>query len=227
MDPKSREDIRKYYASFVDKYGHNFRALNHKSAKQQERVYSLLAAIEPISVNSSMLDVGCGLGYLCDFMRSHGWQGAYLGIDICPEMISSAQSRLPNEHFKCLDILTDKPTEQFDYVFCGATIQHKRKFDDATIYYRQMVSYMFRLAKKGLAFDVFSDRVDFREDVNLYVSPMELLQFCYTFTTRIIIRNDYSPFQIMVYMYKEESRDDFNCYSTWTCPSPKIINPTP
>lgn len=223
MDKESRELIGNFYSERLNKYGDSPEALAYKSADLQTKRFILMASVEPISRNSSVIDVGCGLGHFCEFLRKYGWKGKYTGIDIEMNLLNAAKKRLPNDNFVCADILTDNFSEKHDYVFCGATIQQKPKNSDGYDYIKQMVAKMFTLINRALVFDVFSSRVDYKNDSNLYVDPLDLLSFCYTLTNRIVLRNDARPYEIMAYLYKNEDKDDYNVYSAWITSMPTIV----
>ena len=138
-------------------------------------------------------------------------------------MISTAKQRLPEDEFMCADILADEMGGEYDYVFCGATLQHKPKFAESEEYMQRMVETMFSMARRSLVFDVFSKRVDYERDVSLYVDPASLLSFCYGLTTRLALRNDLRPYELMVYLYKNMSIDDWNIYTSSATPDPIIV----
>ena len=223
MDEQSKLAVIEYYSELLEKHGPTPEAVVYRCPEQQITRYNLLADIEPLASHCSILDVGCGLGHFCDHLRKYGWKGRYTGIDINPDMISASRGRLPQEEFICSDILTEKFEQTYDYVFCGATVQIRPQYGDAQEYLEQMITKMFSLARRGLAFDVFSSRVDYHNEDNLYIDPQSLLDFCYSLTGRVVLRNDCRPYELMVYLYKEESVNDLNIYSTWMGPSPQIV----
>lgn len=223
MDCKSKEEMNNYYSRLLAEHGPVPAALAYKATKQQTKRYASLSNIEPIARTSSVLDVGSGLGHLCDYLRDAGWKGTYTGIDINPDLIAAAQQRLPNDQFILGDILEDDLGQNFDYVFCGATIQHKPKYCDPTVYLERMVRTMFGLAQKGVSFDIFSDKVDDHLDECLYADPNYLLSFCYTLTTRLALHNEMRPFELMVYLYKNCAKDEFNIYQDSASLGPVIV----
>ena len=70
-----------------------------------------------------VLDVGCGFGDTAiDLANLVGPSGRVLGVDCCQAFLNRAWERaelgwIPNASFKCCDIETDRPDEQFDVVF--------------------------------------------------------------------------------------------------------------
>lgn len=222
MDPVSRKQMSSHYSDLLKKYGPTRDALVYCNERQQITRYTLMAAIEPLPRDCSILDVGCGLGYFCDFLREHGWQGAYTGLDVCEEMVSAAAQRVPDGRFLNVDILTEDFSDEFDYVFCGATIQHRPANVDPKAYAKDMITAMFRLARRAVVFDIFSTRVDYMDENNLYLDPNELLQFCYSLTSRLVLRNDCRPFELMIYLFKNQDHDELNIFSDWQHPQPRI-----
>ena len=204
MNKKSKNQIVDYYSRLVGKYGDDKKSLGRdKDNSLQARKFGFFEDIIKNDPNSSVLDIGCGLGHLCDFLRLRGWKGKYYGIDITSLMVQCAKKRLPNETFQCLDILTDRFEQKFDYVASIATLQHKPMYDeDPLVYLKEMIGKAYSLSNKALVFDVFSDRGDFFEKDHLYVQPAELLKYCYSLTSVLTLKNDYKSYQIMMFLYK-------------------------
>ena len=222
MDERSRKIMNSYYSDRLKKYGPTKESLVYRSEDQQLKRYALLAAVEPISKDSSILDVGCGFGYFCDYLRKYNWTGEYTGIDINQDIIDEAKKRLPKDSFICVDILEETFDKKYDYVFCGATVQHRPKHVDPIIYLQNMVKKMFSCSMKAVAFDVFSGRAEFFKEDNLYIAPSDLLNFCFSLTGRVMLRNDSRPYEMMMYLYKNTDKDEFNIYKKWIAPEPII-----
>jgi len=74
------------------------------------------------SKKPSILDVGCGTGYLVGDLRK---LGSYLGVDFAPEMIRVCKTRFPKERFKIGDA-EDLPFKEnsFDLLVCFWTFHH-------------------------------------------------------------------------------------------------------
>ncbi len=224
MDGQSRTAMTEFYSELLEAHGPTKEAIAYSNEKQQATRYALMAEIGPMGRESSVLDIGCGLGHFCEYLREHGWEGKYLGVDINPDMVQAAQERLPGEGFVCGDILSEEFGCKSDFVFCGATIQHRPKHGDPQEYLERMAEKMFELTNVGLAFDIFSARgITFRREHHLYVDPMELLAFCYQLTGRVVLRNDCRPYELMVYLFKDESREDLNIYSSWAARPPQFV----
>lgn len=215
MDFKSKEWINNYYTKRLQEYGISKEALVYSDDIQMRLRYAMMTDIVNIRHGDSVLDIGCRLGFFCDFLRDRGFVGQYSGYDINPDLIDACKQRLPNDSFKVIDILnTNNVEEIFDYVFCMATLQIKPRFCDIEEYFKGMVTQMFSRCTKGLAFDLFNIRnIDYQNDDVLYLDPIWVLEFCYSLTRRVIIRSDTRPFEFVVYMLKESDTNEFNIYN--------------
>jgi ubiquinone/menaquinone biosynthesis C-methylase UbiE len=77
-----------------------------------------------IKEGDAVLDLGCGNGRLVEAFL--GKKISYLGLDNSLELIKLAQKNYPENKFVVGDILELKniPDNNYDYVFCLATLQH-------------------------------------------------------------------------------------------------------
>ncbi len=222
VDKKTKKDILAHYTRLVKEHGDSVHSLGYKAVEQQEKRFTLAADIEAIEENSSILDVGSGLGHFCQFMRRYGWKGPYTGVDFNPDMITAARKKNPGERFVCKDILDFN--EEHDYVFSNGTFEDDFEFAKRKKYVEKVIKKMFSLTRRALAFDVFSNRVDFKGTNAFYADPRWLLEFCYTLTERLKLRSDSRRYEIMMYLYKKTDKDRFHIYHHWSPIKPEIIS---
>lgn len=71
-------------------------------------------------LGKTILDIGCGEGRF----RPLFGDMQYTGIDISPLSIAEAQAKYPNDTWKEMDIVVDKPMDTFDVIFTWVTLQH-------------------------------------------------------------------------------------------------------
>lgn len=212
MNEASLKDMCEYYSKRLHEHGPGVNALQYPSEERQQEAFAIAVNMinsatdcNPGDVDYSVLDVGCGLGDLCLYL---GGSIPYTGLDINPEMIQIAQRRLPKHYgpqLRTCDILSDDglAVEEHDFVFSIAVLSHKPKFDDSESYLRRMVTRLYELARIGAVFDLFSSRVSYHMPYQLHVDPAQFLTYCYTLTSVVAIRNDYSPYRFMVYLGRD------------------------
>ncbi len=74
----------------------------------------------------SVLDFGCGEGFLIDALMKRGIElNGYEGIDLRSEALASARNRLPEKTFNCIDLFDpDLDTRQYDLVLAIEVLEH-------------------------------------------------------------------------------------------------------
>jgi malonyl-CoA O-methyltransferase len=73
---------------------------------------------------SSILDLGCGTGYLTELLGKRFPQARITAVDFAPAMIEHARRRVPDAHFLVRDIEELEPElENYDLIVSNATIQ--------------------------------------------------------------------------------------------------------
>lgn len=84
------------------------------------------ALLQPV-VNGKRLralDIGCGTGYLLEYLQRYPLDGEVVGIDISPYALQFCQQRGANELAIASATQVPFPTASFDLIICIDTIQH-------------------------------------------------------------------------------------------------------
>ena len=204
------EQQRKIYADLAEKFGHDPLALGLTKGKGAERMYQLVSDWD--LEGSSFLDVGCGFG---DFLRFAELQGIknlnYIGIDITTESIETAKKLAEaspsgyKTRFICGDILSlDANDIKSDYVMCSGVLGFKT---DDNIYacFQSLLGKMWECANIAVSLNMPSDKVDFRNDYSPYYNPAALIEIAYSYSRRLIWKNDLFPFQPALIIYKDDT----------------------
>jgi len=97
---------------------------------------------------NTMLDVGCCDGLYVRTLRSLGWPGDYVGVDITPRLVAKASELAPEEDFRLGDIRDLQfESDSFDMVFCNGVLQHVPDLDP--------MSKLFDIARKFVFIGVY------------------------------------------------------------------------
>ena len=172
------------------------------SADSQEKRFRVLMDIGCFE-NESILDVGCGLGALVDYIHKAHLNLSYTGVDINPKMIQEAQQRHSNIEFIHTDIITDVHLlndRKFDYVFLSGALNLAADKHQKTI--ESMMKEMFALASKGVAINFLSIFSDHLSPGEYYCNPVDMLQLALSITKKVTLRHDYMPHDFTIYLYK-------------------------
>lgn len=118
----------------------------------------------------SVAEVGCGLGYVAERLRTELAEQGVLsitGLDISSTAVSKATAMFPNIHFECRDILRDNFDDmrgRYDLVMAKETIWYV--LDDIETYFAKLIEMSKRFVyiaqsfpdkKPFLGSDIFPD----------------------------------------------------------------------
>ncbi len=144
------------YATFFDaRYellaGDDMDVLEYPDRDTQRTVFSRAISLVDLS-GRTILDVGCGLGYLKGFLDEEGIPyRSYLGVDLARNMVEGARERF-GDFFRQQDILTDPfPDGSFDVVFLISVLGYPIG-DDPEAYMKELLRALFRISREALVF---------------------------------------------------------------------------
>ena len=140
-----------------------------------------------------ILDVGCGLGAFCGYLRQKGINCDYTGIDIVNSFVKKAAAEYPDATFLHTSILDFNG--DFDYVFSSG------------VYAFCSRELFFECVKKSLELAVreyrFNMLINAKGDGYFRFSPHELSVFLPQFECDSSIVGEYLENDITVYMSKK------------------------
>ena len=207
----SRESLTRpvvaHYEACLREHGPTARGMDWRDERSQALRFEMLVdglALEGRSVH----DVGCGAGHLCDFLRQRGVNADYSGSDLSAEMIAAARRRHPGVRFERADLMADELPPADVVVTSGLFNVKLQAAEDAWAeFVRDMLRRMFALARHALAFNLMSDRVDFRIPELYYTSPPETLAFCQReLAHHVRLRHDYPLHEYTVHVHRGPTR---------------------
>lgn len=189
------------YGKSLRQHGVSAKALGWSSAESQFIRFRVLAEVG-IAPESSVLDVGCGLGDFYFFLQALGHRGTYTGSDITPGMIEVATSRFPNGAFLTADLLDHSASiPMADYVVASGIFTYRTH--EPMKFLCAIVDRMFALSQRGLAFNALSGFADIKEPNEFNPDPIEVLRHCLTLTPYVTLRHDYQRGDFTIYALRE------------------------
>lgn len=202
-----KQSVIEYFENCLDKHGDSAQGVDYNGKESQYQRFEILASVAPLEA-TSVLDVACGLGHFYDFLvEKKSRPSAYKGIDISPAMIKNATARHPELEFGVEDILEleDPPAPLYDYVVCCGLFHLRADNSDKNWnqFSKAMIKQMFKYARRGLAFNMMTDQVDFKVERLYYANPTEFFDFCrYNLNRRVCLRQDYPLYEFTIYVYR-------------------------
>ena len=200
-----------HYEKCLKKYGPNHRGMDWPNRKDLDKRFQIM--MEVVLPNSrkpvSILDLGCGVGLLVDYLKHKGILSNfnYWGIDLSKKMIDKAKKIHPDQKFEVRDILK-KPIspESIDYIIMNGLLTEKVSLKQKQMeeFAKEIIKAAFLICKVGIAFNVMSTHVDWKRKDLFHWSLDKVVSFLVKECSRnIIIRMDYGLFEYTVYVYKK------------------------
>ncbi|MCF6334612.1 MAG: class I SAM-dependent methyltransferase [Spirochaetales bacterium] len=152
MDDRKRI-VREHYNPLLNKYSSGYEILDWENrASQIKRFEVLLNNVE--LTNKKLLDVGCGIGDLFEFLNKNEPSVNYCGIDILPGMTGRAGAIYPGGKFITGDIFNESPfgKKQFDIVFCSGIFN--LNMGDNEKFLKEALPVFFHHAKETVIFNL-------------------------------------------------------------------------
>jgi len=202
------KNFREHYRSTIIKHGPNFKGVDWNNKKDADLRYHLILEVlsdYPKNKTHSFLDIGCGYGSLLKEAKKKKISLKYTGLDIVPEMIDIAKKNNPHVKFINKDVFSLSEKKQYDFVVANGLLTQKLKASnyDMEKFMFRLINKMWSLSKKGIAFNILTSQVDFKNRENFYYDPVILINKIKKMTRFFKIRHDYPIFEYTFYLYKK------------------------
>jgi len=172
------DQLSVHYNILVKKFGDDVKSSQQSNNETREKRLIQLTKYIEIKKNCTILDFGCGTGYLYEFLKKKKFKGKYLGIDISNEAINLAKKkffRKKNASFETQDIFTQPLKKKFDYIIINGTFNNYT--GDNWQWMTKCLELLFRSTKKKIVFNNLSSYVDYFDKSLFYVDPLKLLGY--------------------------------------------------
>jgi SAM-dependent methyltransferase len=205
------ELIQHYEFLFKAHGGESRESVQVASAEQQNQRFQIL--FEMADNMNSVIDVGCGLGHMLNFMQTENICNNtidYLGIDFVPGFVDYCQNNLSSgsAKFQRVDLNNEALPRKKDYCLLSGVFNNV--MPDNEVFMKNTLKKMFDACNKGIAFNALSTYVDYQDDDLYYSNPAEIFDFCKTvLSKKVVLRHEYQtkpnviPFEYTIYVYKD------------------------
>lgn len=209
QDGADYRQIIAHYEACMDRHGDTHLGVDWPNAKDAATRYRvMLESIRERDITVSLLDFGCGAGHLLEFIRHSGIRTIdYRGLDASAKFVSLCRRKFPGTPFHHKDILADRDgIEPVDYVVLNGVLTERRGMSETAMrdYMETLLSAVWPLARKGLAFNVMTTHLDWQRDDLFHVSFDSMAQFLTKRISRHFqFRQDYGLYEFTTYAYRE------------------------
>lgn len=202
MNERDKDLIIRRYRERLAKYGKDIKTLASGVNGRQLIRFKAMSEIGDLS-NHSILDVGCGFADYYQYLKERKLKVDYTGYDICPDFIEICRKKFPEARFEVKDIQVEPVDQKFDYVVSSQTFNNRLLKEDNETLIKDIIKKAYELSNIGMAIDMLSTYVDFREEHLYYYNPERIFGFCKSITKRVLLRHDYPLFEFTIYLYKD------------------------
>jgi SAM-dependent methyltransferase len=192
----SLDSVKHLYTRNLAEHGLTSKSVGWKDEGSQIlRFEKLLTVVDPSAGAISVNDWGCGYGAMFDHMtaRPDLELAAYRGYDISEEMVEAARARISDP--RAVFVLDSKVGDMADFTFVSGTFNVKMAASDEawSAYIKERLGELWAASGKGLAFNLLTTYVDWKQDNLFYADPLHFFDFC---------KRSLSPYVTLVHDYQ-------------------------
>jgi SAM-dependent methyltransferase len=201
MNKEDKERLLSLYEERLEKYGNNFKTAGWGSAEDQNLRFDMLFRDLDIS-NKSVLDLGCGLGDLVNYLDNKKVENfQYTGIDLSEKLIIQAKCNhsRANVKFIAQDVLNEE-LPKADIVVVSGMLTFNIEGNKDNI--KKIMQKLFVSSNEVLAINFMSSYVDFELEKNLHFSPEKIFSYAKEITHLINIYHDYPLYEFTIQLKK-------------------------
>ena len=195
------EIIKDFFNKLVEKHGYSPKSLAYSGEKSQKIKFNIVTEVG-IEDNCSVLDVGCGFGDYFNYLKQKGIKNVkYCGIDISNKIVDFAKEKNSLANVIQGNVLDLSDDEKYDYVISLGFNCVKTGTNWETL--TQVLDKMWKLSKKGIAYNAVSTFSETSPRKIYFVSPAKVIDYIMTnLTYKVVFRHDYMPHDFTIFAYK-------------------------
>lgn len=204
--PKTLDGIRDLYTGNLAAHGASSKSVGWRDEASQALRFERLARVIDAGAAFTVNDWGCGYGAMFEYLdRAHGAaMTRYTGYDISTEMLDAARSR--GDAARTHWVLGPEVTEEADYTFVSGTFNVKLGSTDAEwdAYIKRHLETMFAKSRRGLAFNLLTSYVDWKQENLYYADPAAYFDFCKRRLSRFVtLIHDSALYEWTILVHRE------------------------
>lgn len=153
----------------------------------------------------SVLDYGCGLAHLKEYLDQRFSRFEYHGADLVPEFVQATVAKYPDARVQLVRSHADVSTP-VDHVVISGTFNIIDGVDRAAYVERVQaaLSHLFSLARVSLAVNFMTDRVDFVQPQALHMNVEAMMDFMRRhLSPRLRVDESYMPYEFTLVALKD------------------------
>ena len=203
MNKNEKDNIIKRYNARFQRYGYSPKTLGWDKKRHNLR-FHILTSQWNLS-GCSILDFGCGFGDMFGYLIKRGIDCKYYGVDINKSLIEQGKKVYPGANLETVDLFNNHNDLTFDYIFSSGV--HNLHLGNNIDFIKDSFNLFNLVSTKGFAINFLSNKVEYELDDTYHANPSKILEIAYHYSNRIVLRNDYMPFEFTVFVDKRNTFD--------------------
>ena len=166
--------LKSYYEPNIGKGFPDYKILGWESKEAQYLRFNALISTVVLE-NKKMLDVGCGLGNLLEYLNDKKIKLDYTGVDILDSMVESAKAKKLVGRFYCIDIFESHSfsDESFDVIYSSGIFN--LNLENNKEFLIKALNRFILLSRDVIAFSLLHKNSLDKEDLYYYFDPDEVV----------------------------------------------------
>jgi hypothetical protein len=194
------------YEDAFRRHGDSPHAVLWPKGRQEERFHALTRNIRETG-DVSLLDYGCGLAHLKQFLDGRFRNVQYSGADAVASFVETCKQKYPCSHFQRLQ----SPGElkgNYDYIVSSGVFNIL--YTPEPIAHRDivfgMLTQLFERTNIYLSVNFMTDVVDFRQPDTYHQNVAELYTFVFEkLSRRLVLDQSYMPYEYTITVWKDQT----------------------
>lgn len=204
--------IENLYTTSLEEHGTASKGVGWKDATSHQLRFDKLAQVIDTSPNDpqslSFNDWGCGYGAMFDYLDGLSAVDLthFYGYDISDTMLEKANELVPDD--RATFIKSPNVTQEADYSFVSGTfnVRFEATDDQWQEYIQETLLHLAKMSHRGIAFNLLTTYVDWKEDHLYYADPFHFFDFCKRNISRYVtLLHDYPLYEWTIYVRKDSS----------------------
>lgn len=204
-------DVAKLYDQRMIAYGKVAKSAGWSSEAQQALRFKILCEMIDLNQATSVLDVGCGYASLLKYIKNyiHAYdETQYTGVDLSNEMIRVCKVDWPESNFYLGDgVRSNVAGRNFDWVLCSGALNFELESVDKYEYLEMFISTYFSSVDQGVAFNLISSNVDYKDEKLAYYDPDKVLKILMKYSKYYSIVANYPLWEFSCVVQKIQNID--------------------
>ncbi len=188
----SQSHNQKFYEESIHKFGISAQGVHWSSEFSQYKRFEILTEfIKEDIQNSTLIDVGCGMGEYYNYLMDENLEPKkYIGIDCELQMVDLATKRYPKVNFILKNVLNDD-LPLADYYVCSGAMN----ILDVSEFYLFILN-CFEKCEKGFVFNFL------KKDSYTKIYKEEILLLCHKISDNVQSKDNYLDNDFSIFISK-------------------------